>query len=519
MNIQQQQQVDAVAFRNSGFQGPIAFMTPQQANFLARHLYQTTKKDHPVWDKDLASRDPLIHDIGANPRLLRAIQGLIGEDVVLWGAQFVIRKPNQLHAWHCDMESLSPAGGFVSVWIGLANTTNNTGFKLIRGSHLYGISVQESAARRGIVREGRTDDAVLRLAREHDPAAEILTPNVGDGQALLFDGRLWHGTQNSDRPRAALLLQYARADRPVRVPEQDQREWPFSFRTDVRPPVLMLTGRPNLAANRLVRPPSLRQEREIAPGAYQIDPDLTCGDGAVFTPTHCFEGRTPNCDYLECHYSVLMPGHSPHAPHQHLHEEILVVMNGEAELMLPDAENLERVVRAPAGTGAYYPAYRPHTIRNGSTAPVSYAMLKWKSASVRPERLRGQVIDSEWLRAEDSGEAKRLSTLFEGPTGFQGKLHAHTTRIAPGGGYAAHRDEHDVSIFLLEGEITVMGQRIVAPAVVFYPGGHLHDMHVSGETTARYLVWEFHKSLQGRRRRRAAVMPDAQRIRTGSPLS
>jgi hypothetical protein len=84
--------------------------------------------------------------------------------------------------------------------------------------------------------------------------------------------------------------------------------------------------------------------------------------------------------------------------------------------------------------------------------------------------------------------------LFEGPTAYQGKLHAHSTRLTHGAGYAAHRDVHDVAIFLLDGEVTVMGERIAAPAVVFYPGGTLHDMTGSGEGLAKYLVFEFHRS-------------------------
>jgi oxalate decarboxylase/phosphoglucose isomerase-like protein (cupin superfamily) len=101
-------------------------------------------------------------------------------------------------------------------------------------------------------------------------------------------------------------------------------------------------------------------------------------------PIPCFEGRTANVDSLECHYSVLMPGHSPHPPHAHLDEEILVVMNGAAELIVPKAKEDEtpQIFAAPAGTAIYYPSYQLHTIRNVSTEPVSYAMLRWKSRSL-----------------------------------------------------------------------------------------------------------------------------------------
>jgi hypothetical protein len=64
----------------------------------------------------------------------------------------------------------------------------------------------------------------------------------------------------------------------------------------------------------------------------------------------------------------------------------------------------------------------------------------------------------------------------------------------PGAGYGAHRDAHDVSIFLIEGEIAVLGKHIAAPAVVFLPAGHLHDMKGVGTTPAKYVVWEFDKT-------------------------
>jgi hypothetical protein len=84
--------------------------------------------------------------------------------------------------------------------------------------------------------------------------------------------------------------------------------------------------------------------------------------------------------------------------------------------------------------------------------------------------------------------------LLEGATTFLDKLHAHVTRFQPGGGYAAHRDSHDVAIFLIRGQIAILGNSITAPAVVFLPARCLHDMKATGTEMAKYLVWEFHKN-------------------------
>jgi uncharacterized RmlC-like cupin family protein len=237
----------------------------------------------------------------------------------------------------------------------------------------------------------------------------------------------------------------------------------------------------------------------IRPTTHLIDPGLRCKDGLAFMPVGCFVGRTEQVDSLECHYSVLMPGNSPHPPHAHLEEEILVVMSGSAELVVQNPVKTGVMERfpAPAGTAIYYPSFQPHTIRNASEAPVIYAMLRWSSEPTGAERrLIPCFVQAEWLKRGDPSRPISMGPLLEGPTAFLGKLHAHTTRIEPGGGYDSHRDSHDVAIFLLTGEIAILGRGIRAPAISFIPAGYPHDMSSVGADPARYLVWEFHRSIQ-----------------------
>lgn len=487
-------------FARDGFVGPVKLMSQQQAAFLARHLLSAPAPGRrPVWEKSLATIDPLAYAAAVNPLLLRLVRDFIGSDVILWGASLVVRRPGETHTWHCDIESCAPDGGFVSAWIGLLNTRQESSLRLIPGSHAYGACLQEAASREGIVRKDRTDDSVSRLANLHKPGAEIVQPRIGNGEAILFDGRIWHGSSNeaSGPARVALLLQYARADIAVKVPDLETLEWPFRFKQD-RPPAIAVSGQADETRNHLVPPPAMRRPSALATTAHLIDPASRCEEGKSFTPVHCFLGHTVNVDFLECHYSILMPGSSPHLPHAHLDEEILVVMSGAAELVLADSprDTDPRIISAPAGSAIYYPPYRHHTIRNVSREPVRYAMLRWRSpvniTAVR--HLPPHFVRPDWLQAGSFRGAVSMQTLFEGPSAFLGKLHAHVTRILPGGSYQAHRDAHDVSIFLIEGEIAVLGKNIVAPAIVFIPAGHLHDMKALGDTPAKYVVWEFHRS-------------------------
>ena len=91
--------------------------------------------------------------------------------------------------------------------------------------------MQETAHDHQISRRERTTDRVLAWAQAEIAAARFVQPDVHDGQAIFFDGRLWHGSINtSGKRRLALLLQYTSHDTVVPIPDFNSLEWPFSFK-------------------------------------------------------------------------------------------------------------------------------------------------------------------------------------------------------------------------------------------------------------------------------------------------
>ena len=113
----------------------------------------------------------------------------------------------------------------------------------------------------------------------------------------------------------------------------------------------------------------------VVPVALPLERDEATG----WRPHSLFRGRSANLGLLGCHASVLDPGCQPHPPHRHADEEVLLVLDGEAELELEAAGNREQTQRhrGRAGTFAYYPARFAHTIANTSDRPVTYLMFKW----------------------------------------------------------------------------------------------------------------------------------------------
>ena len=92
------------------------------------------------------------------------------------------------------------------------------------------------------------------------------------------------------------------------------------------------------------------------------DADLA---GEKWRPYPLFSGQTRMHDDMACHYSLLSPGHSPHPPHTHVEEEILIVLKGEADILIadgpqPDGARVERL--RPARSSTIRPT---STIRSG----------------------------------------------------------------------------------------------------------------------------------------------------------
>jgi quercetin dioxygenase-like cupin family protein len=257
------------------------------------------------------------------------------------------------------------------------------------------------------------------------------------------------------------------------------------------------------------RPPAVRSQVHSLQLPLEQNPDVG------WKPHHLFRGPTPVVKSMGCHVSILDPGKQPHDPHRHAEEEILAILDGEAELVLEDAggENGLSRHRVRRGTFAYYPSDFAHTINNASAAPVTYAMFKWTTDHRQDQRALGHRLvalapETEPLR--DSPRGYAMDRVLDGETRCLGHLHAHVTTMKPGAGYPAHVDPYDVGILVLDGVVETLGRQAGPHSVVFYAAGEPHGMRNVGDGTATYLVFEFHP-----RRTRARRLVDriARRLR------
>ena len=220
---------------------------------------------------------------------------------------------------------------------------------------------------------------------------------------------------------------------------------------------------------------------------------------------------------------MLSPGATPHPPHAHVEEEILIVLDGEAELLIADGPDPESARPHPAGPGmfVYYPAYRHHTIRNAGSGPLTYLMFKWRGTPVATESaLPTHIVDPEDHapgKSRKGAKPIRRSLLLEGPTNFLDNLHVHCSEVEPGGGYEPHRDAYDVAIVVLSGTIETDDGRLDPFGVLYHAAGEPHGLRARGTAPARYLVFEFHGDAAAREKIPGApreVSPRFEKVRS-----
>ena len=95
---------------------------------------------------------------------------------------------------------------------------------------------------------------------------------------------------------------------------------------------------------------------------------------APFGDAHIYcRGETDQLQLLELLSVRLNAGMSPHPPHQHPEEELLLVVEGEGEFVLDGQPS-----PCKAGTMLYAAPGHLHGIKNTGSAPLTLHVFKWQ---------------------------------------------------------------------------------------------------------------------------------------------
>jgi XRE family transcriptional regulator, regulator of sulfur utilization len=95
---------------------------------------------------------------------------------------------------------------------------------------------------------------------------------------------------------------------------------------------------------------------------------------------------TATLDELEIHATTLDPGKSPHPPHHHPNEELVVLWKGELEAL----EN-GKWTRVVPGSVIFSASNQLHGLRNPGNEPAVYLVINWKSSATPEPATKGSL--------------------------------------------------------------------------------------------------------------------------------
>ena len=81
---------------------------------------------------------------------------------------------------------------------------------------------------------------------------------------------------------------------------------------------------------------------------------------------------TATVDQLEMHVTTLDPGQSPHPPHHHVNEELIILREGHVET-LSDG----KWVKVAPGSVIFNASNSLHGLRNIGAKPATYHVINW----------------------------------------------------------------------------------------------------------------------------------------------
>lgn len=129
-------------------------------------------------------------------------------------------------------------------------------------------------------------------------------------------------------------------------------------------------------------------DRESVLGSTAIDwnsiPAKPTASGSV---RKFLDAPTATLNNLEVHVTTLNPGQSPHSPHRHGHEELLIVKQGVIDVLVNGTWK-----SVGPGSVVFFASNQLHGVRNSGNVPATYHVIAFRTGKTPPDARTAQPV-------------------------------------------------------------------------------------------------------------------------------
>jgi non-heme Fe2+,alpha-ketoglutarate-dependent halogenase len=199
------------AFQVKGYHLPVDVLSEREVADCRRNLEAYEAKTGGPIRGDMRHKShllfPWINELMRHPRMLDAVEDVLGPNLLVWSTSFFIKEPRDpgFVSWHQDATywGLS-APDVCTAWIALSPANKVSGcMKFIPGTHKTQVEHADTFHQDNLLTRGQ------EIAVEVDESKAVFA-ELGPGQASLHHVLLFHGSapNGSDDRRIGLAIRY-----------------------------------------------------------------------------------------------------------------------------------------------------------------------------------------------------------------------------------------------------------------------------------------------------------------------
>jgi len=197
-------------YKDEGFVSPINVFSKEKANEIRNEIELIEKRIPEELEKSGRYNahliSPLLDEVTHNPKILDAVQSLIGEDILVCGTTLFIKNPNEkgFVSYHQDAKyiGLEPHN-WVTAWVAITDSNEKNGcMRMWSGSHKDNLRDHDQRF--------NEDNLLTRGQTVENVPKEKTTPLVLEaGQMSLHHPTVVHGSElnNSNDRRIGFVIQ------------------------------------------------------------------------------------------------------------------------------------------------------------------------------------------------------------------------------------------------------------------------------------------------------------------------
>lgn len=200
----------AEQFDQDGILFPIPVLSPDEVGFYRARLTDLEQKLNCPADRlpSLHEHFAWAYDLSVHPRVVQAVQEVLGPEIVHWGT-LVLRKPPRsplFASWHQDGEYATFLEGApsISAWLALSDSTAESGcMRVVRGSQKTRVEHVQRLSSQNILKQGQTVAMDI-------PESQAVDVELKAGEMSLHHVDIIHGSNanSSDHDRTGFIIRF-----------------------------------------------------------------------------------------------------------------------------------------------------------------------------------------------------------------------------------------------------------------------------------------------------------------------